>query len=288
MSRRRRYDRYRRRRKKNRYDIKKIVLFAVLVIAAIGLLIILGSQILSHKDEYYKQGTEYYNKGDYATALEYFNDALDEKQLFSKKTDMNIHMYIADICLQQQRYTDAVDEYKRVELYKKADKEQTEILKNMSQALSDFNKGNYAGTVDLFMKAAEAGYTTMYVYAGTCYEETEQYDKMLECYDKYIAEYGYNSYLYTQLAAYYLKTGDLDQAYGYIQTGLTSDKTYNLNLRLLEIAYYEAMSNYDEAFGLVSDLLTQYPDNEQAQKEYDFLYTRASHDKGNTDVTEGE
>lgn len=288
MSRRRRYDRYRRRRKKNRYDIKKIVLFAVLVIAAIGLLIILGSQILSHKDEYYKQGTEYYNKGDYATALEYFNDALDENQLFSKKTDMNIHMYIADICLQQQRYTDAVDEYKRVELYKKADKEQTEILKNMSQALSDFNKGNYAGTVDLFMKAAKAGYTTMYVYAGTCYAETEQYDKMLECYDKYIAEYGYNSYLYTQLAAYYLKTGDLDQAYGYIQTGLTSDKTYNLNLRLLEIAYYEAMSNYDEAFGLVSDLLTQYPDNEQAQKEYDFLYTRASHDKGNTDVTEGE
>ena len=157
-----------------------------------------------------------------------------------------------------------------------------------TQALSDFNKGNYAGTVDLFMKAAKAGYTTMYVYAGTCYAETEQYDKMLECYDKYIAEYGYNSYLYTQLAAYYLKTGDLDQAYGYIQTGLTSDKTYNLNLRLLEIAYYEAMSNYDEAFGLVSDLLTQYPDNEQAQKEYDFLYTRASHDKGNTDVTEGE
>ena len=80
MSRRRRYDRYRRRRKKNRYDIKKIVLFAVLVIAAIGLLIILGSQILSHKDEYYKQGTEYYTKGDYATAWEYFNDALDEKQ----------------------------------------------------------------------------------------------------------------------------------------------------------------------------------------------------------------
>ena len=42
---------------------------------------------------------------------------------------------------------------------------------------------------------------------------------------------------------------------------------------------------------LMSDIENEYIElinTEQAQKEYDFLYTRASHDKGNTDVTEGE
>ena len=54
--------------------------------------------------------------------------------------------------------------------------------------------------------------------------------------------------------------------------------TFQKELRLQEITYYEKIQDYDKAYELAKELYNLYPDYQAGADEYNFLYTRVSHD----------
>ena len=149
-------------------------------------------------------------------------------------------------------------------------------LKELATALSDFSQGNYGGALDVLLKQAET-YPELYMYIGTCYAVTDESDKMFESYEKYVQTFGFNSYVYAMYGSYYLNNGDMESAIAYITNGLDSgDKIYRKELLMLEITYYEKNEDYDKAYEIAGQLVSEYPDYEKGQKEFTFLSTRVS------------
>jgi tetratricopeptide (TPR) repeat protein len=264
------------RRRRVRLDIRKILFFLLSCCVIVFAIALLLSKVISHKNEYYDDGLDLYNQGNYEAALDKFGAALEEKQLFSQNKDKNTILYIADIYMKTGRYDMALEEYKKLEDYSVNQKNIKE-MQDMAQGLYDFSQGNYAGSLPVLEQYTD-DYPELYMYIGTCYSEMDDVDNMFASYEKYIDKFGYNSYIYAQYAAYYISIGELDNAYGYINNGLASDDTFNPELRLQEITYYEKIYDYQKAYDLACELVEIYPDFQKGVDEYTFLYTRVSHD----------
>lgn len=270
-------NRRRRRKKRSNIDFGKVFIFllacAIIIFAAVVIL----SKLISHKDRYFDEGLTYYQNSEYNKALDKFTEALSEKQIFSQNKDKNTRLYIADIYMKTADYKKAVDEYDTILQKTSADKKDVKKMQEIAQALSDFSDSNYAGALPVLEQYVK-DYPELYLYIGTCYASMNDSEHMFENYEKYIKKYGYNSYLYAQYAAYYISIGELDNAYGYINNGLASDNTFQKELRLQEITYYEKIQDYDKAYELAKELYNLYPDYQAGADEYNFLYTRVSHD----------
>lgn len=270
-------NRRRRRKRKSNIDFVKVFFFLVTCLVIVFAAVVILSKIISHKDRYFDEGLAFYQNAEYDKALDRFADALSEKQIFSRNKDKNTRLYMADIYMKTADYDKAVEEYDTILQQTSADKKNVGKMKEIAQALADFSDSNYAGTLPVLEQYVK-DYPELYLYIGTCYASMNDAEHMFENYEKYIDKYGYNSYLYAQYAAYYISIGEMDNAYGYINNGLASDNTFQKELRLQEISYYEKIQNYDKAYELAKELYELYPEYQDGVDEYNFLYTRVSHD----------
>lgn len=270
-------NRRRRRKRKSNIDFVKVFFFLVTCLVIVFAAVVILSKIISHKDRYFDEGLAFYQNAEYDKALDRFADALSEKQIFSQNKDKNTRLYMADIYMKTADYDKAVEEYDTILQQTSADKKNVGKMKEIAQALADFSDSNYAGALPVLEQYVK-DYPELYLYIGTCYASMNDAEHMFENYEKYIDKYGYNSYLYAQYAAYYISIGEMDNAYGYINNGLASDNTFQKELRLQEISYYEKIQNYDKAYELAKELYELYPEYQDGVDEYNFLYTRVSHD----------
>ena len=270
-------NRRRRRKRKSNIDFVKVFFFLVTCLVIVFAAVVILSKIISHKDRYFDEGLAFYQNAEYDKALDLFADALSEKQIFSRNKDKNTRLYMADIYMKTADYDKAVEEYDTILQQTSADKKNVGKMKEIAQALADFSDSNYAGALPVLEQYVK-DYPELYLYIGTCYASMNDAEHMFENYEKYIDKYGYNSYLYAQYAAYYISIGEMDNAYGYINNGLASDNTFQKELRLQEISYYEKIQNYDKAYELAKELYELYPEYQDGVDEYNFLYTRVSHD----------
>ena len=270
-------NRRRRRKRKSNIDFVKVFFFLVTCLVIVFAAVVILSKIISHKDRYFDEGLAFYQNTEYDKALDRFADALSEKQIFSRNKDKNTRLYMADIYMKTADYDKAVEEYDTILQQTSADKKNVGKMKEIAQALADFSDSNYAGALPVLEQYVK-DYPELYLYIGTCYASMNDAEHMFENYEKYIDKYGYNSYLYAQYAAYYISIGEMDNAYGYINNGLASDNTFQKELRLQEISYYEKIQNYDKAYELAKELYELYPEYQDGVDEYNFLYTRVSHD----------
>ena len=270
-------NRRRRRKRKSNIDFVKVFFFLVTCLVIVFAAVVILSKIISHKDRYFDEGLAFYQNAEYDKALDRFADALSEKQIFSRNKDKNTRLYMADIYMKTADYDKAVEEYDTILQQTSSDKKNVGKMKEIAQALADFSDSNYAGALPVLEQYVK-DYPELYLYIGTCYASMNDAEHMFENYEKYIDKYGYNSYLYAQYAAYYISIGEMDNAYGYINNGLASDNTFQKELRLQEISYYEKIQNYDKAYELAKELYELYPEYQDCVDEYNFLYTRVSHD----------
>ena len=270
-------NRRRRRKRKSNIDLGKVFFFLVTCLVIVFAAVVILSKIISHKDRYFDEGLAFYQNAEFDKALDRFADALSEKQIFSQNKDKNTRLYMADIYMKTADYDKAVEEYDTILQQTSADKKNVGKMKEIAQALADFSDSNYAGALPVLEQYVK-DYPELYLYIGTCYASMNDAEHMFENYEKYIDKYGYNSYLYAQYAAYYISIGEMDNAYGYINNGLASDNTFQKELRLQEISYYEKIQNYDKAYELAKELYELYPEYQDGVDEYNFLYTRVSHD----------
>lgn len=262
---------------KKRKRINYPLILGVVLLSCVAVLLIAYaiSAIISQKDEYYDKGVTYYESGSYQEAITSFKDALNENQLFSEKKDQNIKLYMADAYLKSAQYAEAAATYKEL-TDSSFSGSNVNDLKDLASALDDFSNGNYGGALDVLLKEADT-YPELYMYIGTCYAVTDDSENMFASYEKYVQTFGFNSYVYAMYGSYYLSNGDMESALAYIKNGLECDDTvYRKELMLLQVAYYEKNSDFDQAYELASQMVETYPDYEDGQNEYEFLSTRVS------------
>ncbi|MBQ5897674.1 MAG: tetratricopeptide repeat protein, partial [Oscillospiraceae bacterium] len=136
--------------------------------------------------------------------------------------------------------------------------------------MGDYQKAYLALEEAKGQKGVEA-----YLYLGKAYEATGDYNYASSVYNSYLSKNTGNATIYNQLGICEMQKGQYTKALDAFQKGLaTGDKTMQQSLQFNEIAAYEHMGEYKKAAVLMESYIKNYPDDEKARREYEFLSTR--------------
>ena len=135
--------------------------------------------------------------------------------------------------------------------------------------------GEYEKAYLALEQAKEKGGEASYLYLGRAYEATGDYNYAANVYNSYLSSYDGSAELYNQLGLCEIARGDYRKALEAFQAGMQlEDNPILQTLSFNEITAYEYLGEYEIAAALLNNYLNNYPDDEQARREYDFLSTR--------------
>ena len=135
--------------------------------------------------------------------------------------------------------------------------------------------GEYQKACMALEEAREKGGVESYLYLGRSYEAMGDYNYASSVYKGYLAKYEGNAEMYNQLGLCEMAKGEYGKALEAFQAGMQLENNSNLQtLSFNEIVAYEYLEEYEQAYVLMNNYLKNYPDDEQARREYDFLSTR--------------
>ncbi len=258
-----------------------MMFFVTVAVLVLSLVIVINS--ISDKEEIREKAVAEYNKGNYEEAVSLFNKSIDEKQWFSRNMDLDSKLYIADSYMALKEYDKACELYKelRDETSFYLDKDYLDTMIPLANALYAFStEKDYSKALPELEEAVAAGHDNLYMYIGVCYGELGNSEKMLESFKNYTDKYGLNTFIAYEISAYYLHQGDLTSAESYIDKGMEcEDDDYKYLLKYNRAVILEINRDYKSAYDIVSQLHADHPENEDIEKEYDFLYTRVNIDK---------
>lgn len=138
-----------------------------------------------------------------------------------------------------------------------------------------FYLGEYQKACLALEEAREKGGAESYLYLGRAYEATGDYNYASSVYNSYLAKYEGNAQVYNQLGLCEMAKGEYQKALEAFQAGMQMESCEILQtLSFNEIVAYEYLEQYEQAYVLMSNYLKNYPDDEQARREYVFLSTR--------------
>ena len=124
-------------------------------------------------------------------------------------------------------------------------------------------------------EAREKGGVESYLYLGKSYEATGDYNYAANVYNSYLEKYDGNAEIYNQLGLCEMARGEYQKALETFQAGMQlQNVTMMQTLSFNEIVAYEHLGDYRQACILMENYLRNYPDDVQAQREYEFLSTR--------------
>lgn len=250
---------------------------------AIVVFVISGAlHIFTHKRDYRDEGVSLYEQGKYAEAIEEFDKALDCKQWFADKLNVDIELYKAECYIQMQDYKAAGQVYTKIDkAYSKRyyDAKENAFMIELCAALDSYAAGDYSSPVSCFSEAVDRGYMDMCMYAASCYEYKQNYEKMTDYYDIYIENMGINPYVCYKYADYYLYKEDYNSALSYVNQGIMlGEQEYIQNLKYLEIICYEKLTDYNQAYTLALSYNSTYPDDKNGADMLAYLDTRVNPD----------
>ena len=158
----------------------------------------------------------------------------------------------------------------------------TDALQTYETQMSQYDRGRmyfYMGDYQKAYLALEEAKNQKgveaYLYLGKAYEATGDYNYASSVYNSYLAKNTGNAQIYNQLGICEMQKGQYAKALDAFQKGLeTGDKTMQQSLQFNEIVAYEHMGEFKKAAVLMETYLKTYPDDENAQREYEFLKTR--------------
>ena len=136
--------------------------------------------------------------------------------------------------------------------------------------------GDYSNARDFLEKAKSNGNSgeELILLLGQCYENLNDRNYAITVYQSYLAT-GQSKAVYNQLGLCYAGSGDYESALTAFQTGLgLSDLAYDRELRFNEIVAYERMGEHQTAKEKMESFIADYPGDEAALREYQFLKTR--------------
>ena len=187
------------------------------------------------------------------------------------------------VSLEPTNYDRIIDIYKAFYKYGYAalGMEYVEAAMDEKESMSDYDKGRmlyhvgkYNEAVSALEKLDKKKYADASLYLGMSYEAMGDYNYAASVYNSGL-ENSTNPALYNQLGLCQMKRGAYAEALAAFQAGLQcEDASLQQSLRFNEAIAYEYLSDFEKAGELLSAYLKDYPNDEAAQREYEFLKTR--------------
>ena len=161
-------------------------------------------------------------------------------------------------------------------------------LENRLDDMSDYEKGviyYYMGDYENarnFLEASKSknGSTgtdrDILLMLGKTYEQLGDSNYAGGLYSKYIEEQGGDPVIYNQLGLCKLATGAYDEARAAFENGIKAEGPNPVlqELKFNQVVAYEYLSDFTKAASLMREYLEVYPDDSDAQREFEFLKTR--------------
>lgn len=124
-------------------------------------------------------------------------------------------------------------------------------------------------------KALKKESTEASLYLGQLYEATGESAKAEECYSSYVESHAGDTLALESLAELAFQKEDYDKAVSYLKLALETDNPVNeQSLRRKLIQAYEFSADFAKAKEQAQSYTGDYPDDEEAAREYVFLQTR--------------
>lgn len=135
--------------------------------------------------------------------------------------------------------------------------------------------GEYQQSYLALEEAKDKGGAENYLYLGKAYEATGDYNYAASVYNSYLHKYGEDARVYNQLGLCEMKKQDYPKALEAFQAGKQlQDVAVLQSISFNEIVAYEYLGEYGEALKLLEQYIKNYPDDETAKREREFLSTR--------------
>ena len=215
-------------------------------------------------DAYFLRGNVRMNLGDYQGALEDFDRVISMEP---KNYDRLIEIYEV---LEHFGYQETGQAYLQAALDSGDKQMDNYVIGRIYYYLGEYQKACLA-----LEEAREKGGAESYLYLGRSYEATGDYNYASSVYNSYLSKYEGNAEMYNQLGLCEMAKGEYRKALEAFQAGMQLEDSDMLqSLSFNEIVAYEYLGEYEQAYALMSSYLKNYPDDQQARREYDFLSTR--------------
>lgn len=208
----------------------------------------------------------YKNLGDYANSLTDYDRAI------SLKPDTYSFYFGKYYLLQESGDEAAANEVlnKASEITVKTSEDQYNLAK------IHYCQGEYETALSELNDGFVNGFKEAYYYIGEIYRLKKDYQKAIYYYKIYLEEGEITTpNVYNQIAACLIKTGEYNDAIKYLEQGIAYH--YADNMRILyrnEIIVYECLGKFDIAEKKLKEYMSRYPDDQEAEKEAEFITTR--------------
>lgn len=155
-------------------------------------------------------------------------------------------------------------------------------LKNAPKDMSNYDKGrlyfyleDFESARNYLEQARDAGDDKATYYLGKTWENLGEYNYAASVYISYLQEQGESALIYNQLAMCYMQLQDYDAALSALQSGLAlEDQTLRQTLSFNRIVVCEKQGNFKQAAQLMQQYVRDYPDDDVAAREHEFLRSR--------------
>ncbi len=215
-------------------------------------------------DAYFLRGNVRMEQGNFQQAKSDFDSAIS---MAPGNYDMLIEIYQV---LDHFGYTAEGQAYLQAALDTGGEKMDPYVMGRIYYYLGEYEKAYLA-----LEEAKESGGETSCLYLGRAYEATGDYNYAANVYNSYLSSHEGSAEMYNQLGLCEIARGDYQKALEAFQAGMQlEDNPILQTLSWNEITAYEHLGEYEIAAALLSHYLENYPDDQQARREYDFLSTR--------------
>ena len=139
-----------------------------------------------------------------------------------------------------------------------------------------FYQGNYTYARNYLEQARSEGNRTeeVLLLLGQSYEELNDRAYALTLYGEYVAS-NPSAAIYNQMGLCYAAMEEYENALSSFEKGLNVEgNAYKQELSYNRIVTYENLGDFESAKKYMKEYLGVYPDDERAQREYEFLQTR--------------
>ena len=216
-------------------------------------------------DAYYLRGSLYLLEGEDKKALADYASAVEND-------DANYDLYIqAYSDLTDAGFSDEAKQYLEDAVQVPGKGAQDYAMRGKAYALL----GEYDKAAEQLDKAVELKSDDAILYRAQVYEATGDSDKAQSLYEEYVKTNEDNPAALGSLGSMLLEAGKYEDALNYIQTALASEDVEDeQNLRRNEILAYEYKGDFASAKEKMASYVEDYPEDETAAREYQFLQTR--------------
>lgn len=212
--------------------------------------------------QYFLRGSIYTQQGMENEAVMDYEEALKS---YGQEYEIYYNIYYN---FMQAGFTDRAESYlKRALEVNGADN----LLKGKTYYILD----DFDNAKKYLSKAVDEGKTEAEYYLAMTYEKLGNPEEAEEMYGEYIRNYPGDARAYNQYGMYFMNKGDYNTALQYFVSGLAlNSEAGRQELLYNEACCYEYLHEYATAYSKFGDYLTEYPEDEAARHEYDFLSTR--------------